>query len=120
MIYYPYCPSRVSQRFALSPTLFNIHIDDLDTFVPEHLKVSTHKYADYCTQSEHVALGKCSKMQEVMDSVKNWSDDNKMELKAKERRICEFDLRSPFHNPPIFLLNEYTLSTYSGLAVGAI
>ena len=31
---------------ALSPTLFNIYIDDLDACVPEELEVSTHKYAD--------------------------------------------------------------------------
>ena len=50
----------------------------MDTCVPEHLKVSTHKYADDCTQSERVALGKSSNMQEVLDSVKNWSDNNKI------------------------------------------
>ena len=29
-----------------------ILIDDLDAGVPEELEVSTHKYADDCTQSE--------------------------------------------------------------------
>ena len=36
------CLVGIPQRNVLSLTLFNIHIDDLDTCFPEHLKVSTH------------------------------------------------------------------------------
>ena len=63
-----FCPAGVPQGLVLSPTLFNIHIDDLDACVPEELEVSTHKYADDCTQSECIMNGKCSNMQEVLDS----------------------------------------------------
>ena len=52
------CPAGVPQGSVLSPTLFNIHIDDLDTCVPEELEVSTHKYADDCTQSECIMKGR--------------------------------------------------------------
>ena len=85
------CPAGVPQGSVLSPTLFNIHIDDLDACVPEKLEVSTYKYADDCTQSERIMKGECSNMQEVLDSVQNWSDTNKMKLNAKKTKnmwIC--------------------------------
>ena len=85
------CPAGVPQGSVLLPTLFNIHIDDLDACVPEELEVSTHKYADDCTQSECIMKGKCSNMQEVLDSVQNWSNTNRMKLNAKKTKdmwIC--------------------------------
>ena len=85
------CPTGVPQGSVISPTLFNIHIDDLDAYVPEELEVSTHKYADDCTQSECIMKRKCSNMQKVLDSVQNWSNTNKMKLNAKKTKdmwIC--------------------------------
>ncbi|CAB3976672.1 Hypothetical predicted protein [Paramuricea clavata] len=85
------CPAGVPQGSAPSPTLFNIHIDDLDTSVPEDLEVSTYKYADDCTQSECIMKGECSNMQKLLDSVQNWSNANRMKLNAKETKdmwIC--------------------------------
>ena len=85
------CPAGIPQGSVLSPTLFNIHIDDLDAYVPEELEVSTHIYADDCTQSECIMKGDCSNMQEVLDSVQNWSDTNKMKVNAKKSKdmwIC--------------------------------
>ena len=84
-------PAGVPQGSVLSPTLFNIQIDDLDACVPEKLEISTHKYADDCTQSECIMKGECSNMQEVLDSVQNWSNVNKMKLnvmKTKDMWIC--------------------------------
>ena len=85
------CPAGVPQGSVLSPTLFNIHIDDLDASVPEGLEVSTYKYADDCTQSECIMKGERSNMQKILDSVQNWSDINKMKLNAKKTKdmwIC--------------------------------
>ena len=85
------CPAGVPQGLVLSPTLFNIHFDDLDAYLPEKLEVSAYKYADDCKQSERIMKGECSNMQEVLDSVQNWSDTNKMKLNAKKTKdmwIC--------------------------------
>ena len=61
--------SRLKQGSVFSPTLFNIHIDDLERCVPKELEVSTYKYANDCTQSERIMKGECSNMQEVLHSV---------------------------------------------------
>ena len=85
------CPAEVPQGSVLSQTLFNIHIHDLDACVPEELEGSTHKYADDCTQSDCIMTGECSNMQEVLDSVQNWSNTNKMKFnaeKTKDTWIC--------------------------------
>ena len=52
---------------------------------------STHQYADDCTQSECIIKGDYSNMQEVLGSVQNCSDTNKMKLNAKKTKdmwIC--------------------------------
>jgi hypothetical protein len=85
------CPAGVPQGSVLSSNLFHIHIDDLDACVPEELEISAHKYADDCTQSECIMKGERSNMQEVVDSVQNWSDTNKederyVDLNAKKTK----------------------------------
>ena len=53
------CPSGVLQGSVISPTLFNVHINDLEDAVPNHVNIDTCKYADDCTQyqikwNEHI------------------------------------------------------------------
>ena len=98
------CPAAVPQGSVLSPTLFIIHIDDLDACVPELLEVSTHKYADDCAQSECIIKGKCSNMQEVLDSVQNWSNTNKMKLNAKNTKDMWFCFGKSNPQPPNLIL----------------
>ena len=44
------CRAGVPQGSVISPTMFNVHINDLEDSIPGHLNVSSCKYADDCTQ----------------------------------------------------------------------
>ena len=100
------CPAGVPQGSALSPTLFNIHIDDLDTSVPEDLEVSTYKYADDCTNSECIMKGECSNMQKVLDSVQNWSNANRMKLNAKKTKDMWICFGKSIPQPPNLYIGD--------------
>jgi hypothetical protein len=54
------CPAGVPQGSVISLTLFNIHVYDLETSIPEQLSINTCKYADDYTQDEVVTQGSCS------------------------------------------------------------
>ena len=100
------CPAGVPQGSALSPTLFNIHIDDLDTSVPEDLEVTTYKYADDCTHSECIMKGECSNMQKVLDSVQNWSNANRMKLNAKKTKDMWICFGKSIPQPPNLYIGD--------------
>ena len=50
------CRAGVPQGSVISPTLFNVHINDLEDSIPGHLNVSSCKYADDCTQYDKQTL----------------------------------------------------------------
>ena len=88
------CPSGVPQGSVISPTLLNVHINDLEDAVPNHVNIDTCKYADDCTQYQIVERGTCSTMQEAVDGLSGWADTNKMVLnpkKTKDMWICFTD-----------------------------
>ena len=80
------CPSGVAQGSVISPTLFNVHINDLEDAVPNHVNIDTCKYADDCTQYQIVERGTCSTMQEAVDGLSGWADTNKMVLNPKKTK----------------------------------
>ena len=65
------CPAGVPQGSVISPTLFYIHIDDLENAIQNQINVNTCKYADDCTMHICLKSGETSEMQSVLDSVIN-------------------------------------------------
>ena len=81
-------PLGVPQSSVISPTLFNVHINDLgylENTVPNLVNISTCKYADDCTQYQIVIeRGMCSPMQEAVDGLSG--SINKMTLNPKKQQ----------------------------------
>ena len=85
------CPAGVAQGSVILPILFNVMITDIEDAVPEHLCINRNKYADDCTQHGCIPSNSQGNMQEVLNDVLKWANNNKMELnpkKTKDMRIC--------------------------------
>ena len=94
----------VPQGGVISPTLFNVHINDIEECIPSELPVSTCKYADDCTLYKLVSIYKdsVSQMQGAVTHLKNWAVQNKMELNAKKTKdMCITFKKSCPTVPPI-------------------
>ena len=72
------------QDGVISPTFFNVHVNDIEDVIPQRLTVTTCKYADDCSQYELVYADSTSHMQDVMTHLEGWAEHNKMELNAKK------------------------------------
>ena len=75
----------------MSPVLFNIHINDMESSIPERLSMNSCKYADDCTLDESVSQGSTSHMQMALEAVQDWSRRNNMIIKSKKTKdmwIC--------------------------------
>ena len=85
----------VPQGGVISPTLFNVHVNDIEDCIPWGIPVSTCKYADDCTLYELVFKDSVSQMQDAVTHLERWAVQNKMELNAKKTKICGSPSRSP-------------------------
>ena len=97
------CPAGVPQGSVISAVLFNVMINDLEDAVPGHLCINTNKYADDCTQYECISLNSQSNMQEMIDNVLQWANNNKMELNPKKTKDMWICFSNKIPEPPNLL-----------------
>ena len=95
------CPAGVPQGSVMSPVLFNIHINDIESAIPERLFMNSSKYADDCTLDESVSQGSTNHMQMALEAMQDWSTRNNMIInpkKTKDMWIC-FNTTIPEPDP---------------------
>ena len=63
----------VPQGDVISPTLFNVHVNDIEDCIPRGIPVSTCKYADDCTLYELVFKDSVSQMQDAVTHLERWA-----------------------------------------------
>jgi hypothetical protein len=93
-------PAGVPHRTVISPTLFNIYINDMEDCFPNELPTTMCKYADDCSQYELVSRGANSKMQEVVNFLVDWATQNKMELNADKTKVMWIGFSKSNPAPP--------------------
>ena len=99
----------VPQGSVLPPTLFNVHINDLEDSIPGHLNVSSCKYADDYTQYDIIQKYGNSKIQEALDAVDNWAIVNKMQLNKKTTKDMWICFRNDIEPPSPLILGISTI-----------
>ena len=99
----------VPQGTKLGPILFLIMINDLATHSP--LRSSHWKYVDDVTISEVSSLGEVSSLQNDIDCISQWAQQNNMNLNPKK---CKIMTICPLKNkplPPMLSINNLPLET---------
>ena len=74
--------------------------------MPSHLKISSCKYADDCTQYEIIQRDGYSNLQESLDAVNDWAVSNKMQLNPKKTKNMWICFRNDIEPPPLLTLGN--------------
>ena len=91
------------------PTLFDVHINDLEDSIPGHLNVSSCKYSDDCTQYDIIQEDGNSKIQEAFDAVDNCANVDKMQLNPKKTKDMWICFRNDIEPPSPLILGNISL-----------
>ena len=78
--------SGVPQGGVISPTLFNVRVNDIEDSITRGIPLSTCKYADNCTLYELVFKDSIIQMQDAVTHLERWGVQNKIELNAKKTK----------------------------------
>ena len=72
-----------------------------------HNKVLTHKYIDDITVTESFSESNKGHLQEAVNTIKEWSDDNNMRLNEKKTKemLISFK-RNPLQTQPLLVNNK--------------
>ena len=90
----------VPQGGIIYPTLFSVHINDIEEGIPRELCISTCKYAYDCTQYQLVPLNSKSRMKDVVNHLECWAAVNKMEINAKKTKDMWISFKKTSGTPP--------------------
>ncbi|KXJ08826.1 putative RNA-directed DNA polymerase from transposon X-element [Exaiptasia diaphana] len=99
----------VPQGGVLSPTLFNVHINDIEVGIQGDSQITTCKYADDCTMYQLVPVDTETHMHHAMHHLESWATENKMELNAKKTKEMWISFKKSGNQPPPLRINNVEL-----------
>ena len=97
------------QGDVISPTLFDVHINDIEKGILRELCTLTCKYADDCKQYQLVPLNSKSRMKDVVNHLESWAAVNDMEINAKKTNDMWISFKETSDTPSPLHINNVEL-----------
>ena len=93
----------VPQGSWLGPLCFIVFMNDMKL----HNRVLTHEYIDDITVTESISESNKGHLQEAVNTIKEWSNDNNMRLNEKKTKemLISFK-RNPLQTQPLLVNNK--------------